>query len=231
MAHSIIAMHKVEKVNHKSLIRRIHASYENWLTRLYVFIRFIIIRINILALMESYLPERGKILDIGCGFGLFSIFFKLKNQARQITGIDINHVRIQQARKVVRSLNLENIDFVCEDVTTFKLTNVDGIFVLDLLHHISPPEKWHLLELCYQKLNPGGVLIIKDVTTAPLWKYLFNYVMDLLVVGSEPVYYLHHQDFEIMLERIGFDVSLQLIDDLLPYPHILLICRKRTIEH
>ena len=211
---------------HKEIIHRINKGYSHWVTKCYVFIRFIIIRINILSLIESYLPKTGKFLDIGCGFGLFSLFFKLESQDRHIIGVDINGARIEQAIQAARSLGLDHIHFLCKDITHFELTDVDAIIVLDLLHHISPIDKWRLLESCYQKLNPGGVLIVKDVTTTPLWKYLFNYFLDLLVVGREPVYYLHHQDFEIMLQRIGFRVSLQRIDDLLPYPHIVLVCRK-----
>ena len=212
--------------NHKSLVHQINSGYDHWITKLYVFIRFIIIRINILSLIESYLPKSGKLMDIGCGFGLFSLFFKLKSKNRHIVGVDINPKRIDQANKAAQSLHLENIEFFCKNAADFELTHLDGIVILDLLHHISPFDKWKLLETCYQKLNSGGVLVIKDITTLPLWKYLFNYLMDILVVGREPVYYLHHQDFEIMLRKIGFSVSFQLINDWLPYPHILLICKK-----
>lgn len=219
-------MSSPEKSNHKKIVRQINKSYQGWIPRLYVFIRFIIIRVNVLSRIEEYLPKFGKILDIGCGFGLFGMFFKLKNPDRHIIGVDCNCRRISEASKASKRLNLENVQFVCEDINRLDITEVNAIVFLDLLHHISPADKWCLLETCYNKLINGGVLVIKDVTTLPLWKYLFNYFMDILVVGREPVYYLHHQDFEIMLERIGFKVSVQLIKDWLPYPHILLICKK-----
>ncbi len=215
-----------ESRDHRAIVRRINRAYRGWVPRLYVFIRFIIIHIDILSRIEEHLPKAGRIVDIGCGFGLFSMFFKLKRPERAIEGFDLNRRRIDEATAAAAKLGLENIRFTAGDATRMSLGEVDGIVILDLLHHVSPAKKWHLLEDCHGKLRPGGVLVVKDVTTAPLWKYIFNYAMDILMVGREPVYYLHHQDFEIMLRRIGFDVSVHLLNDWLPYPHVLLVCRK-----
>ena len=43
--------------------------------RTYATIRFSILRPKLLSVMDLLLPDEGRILDIGCGFGLFAAYF------------------------------------------------------------------------------------------------------------------------------------------------------------
>ena len=58
--------------------------------KIYVFFRTIILPID---KIEKLLPTKGLILDVGCGYGLTSIFFA-KNKKRQIIGSEIDKNRI-----------------------------------------------------------------------------------------------------------------------------------------
>src|SRR5262245_20925065 len=57
----------------RELVRRIAATYGG-LVRLYSLIRFRIIPLRFLEEMIQHLPTSGTILDLGCGFGLFSLY-------------------------------------------------------------------------------------------------------------------------------------------------------------
>src|SRR5688572_21575431 len=52
--------------------------------RLYALIRFSILRPKLLSVMDLLLPDSGRILDVGCGFGLFAGYFGQMQPARSI---------------------------------------------------------------------------------------------------------------------------------------------------
>jgi len=54
---------------------------------------------------------KGKILDLGCGYGIESLY--LANLGFDVTGIDINNEAIKYARK--KAHNKKNIKFICGD--------------------------------------------------------------------------------------------------------------------
>jgi 2-polyprenyl-6-hydroxyphenyl methylase/3-demethylubiquinone-9 3-methyltransferase len=49
--------------------------------------------------MEKMVPKKGKILDIGCGHGLFELILKSKSNKRVITAIDPDSKKIQLDKK------------------------------------------------------------------------------------------------------------------------------------
>src|SRR6478735_10770407 len=68
--------------------------------RVYANIRFSILRPKLLSVMDLLLPDEGRILDVGCGFGLFAAYFGQTDPRRAIVGVDPNARRIDLARKV-----------------------------------------------------------------------------------------------------------------------------------
>ena len=55
--------------------KRIIRSYHNLIIKSYCYVRFLIMNMRILEEIEQYLPKTGRVLDVGCGFGLFSLYF------------------------------------------------------------------------------------------------------------------------------------------------------------
>ena len=56
--------------------------------RAYANVRFSILRPKLLSVMDLLLPDHGRILDIGCGFGLFAAYFGQTQPERRILGVD-----------------------------------------------------------------------------------------------------------------------------------------------
>ena len=63
--------------------------------RSYAVIRFLILRVKLLAVMDLLLPAKGRILDVGCGFGLWTAYFGQLAPGRQILGVDRSEKRVQ----------------------------------------------------------------------------------------------------------------------------------------
>lgn len=231
----------IEGLTDNSVLSRVTAQYRSPIVRAYIHGRFRIIHLPMIRVLDGLLPREGRILDVGCGFGLFSLCFALSAPARRIYGFDLNPRRIAAAIRAREGLGLTNVEFAAADATRQRIGEVsggtsssagsgagyDGIITLDLLHHVSPWAKYRLLQSFHRNLTPDGVLVIKDVTTYPLHRIWFTWIMDKIVSPKSPTYYQSHKDFVRMLERIGFTVTVRILKDPLPYPHVILLCRKR----
>lgn len=213
----------------KSAIReQIVAAYNNPVIRWYSRIRFHIINVNFLETLEQHLAPTARVLDIGCGFGLFAMYYALNAPDRHITGFDLSEPRIREATQVAARLGLINVQFSRQDATAYQFTaQFDAVITLDLLHHVGPEVAERLIQQSYQALTPGGMLLIKDVNTSPLHKLYFTYVLDKLMMPRSHVHYRSALAWKAVIEHAGFtNVWWYPLNDYLPYPHVLIVAQK-----
>lgn len=199
------------------------------LERAYANIRFSILRPKLLSVMDLLLPDEGRILDIGCGFGLFAAYFAQTQPERRIFGVDPNERRIQMARRVCDSIGLSNHTFLAGDARDLAVGGgFSGAYVLDVMHHIPEADQLPLLERLRDLLAPRGVLVIKDITTEPTFGLEFTRLLDRVMVGwDEPLCYRHHRAWGEMLSSLGFHVRMVRVPDVLPYPHVVIAATKK----
>ena len=196
--------------------------------RLYANVRFSILRPKLLSVMDLLLPDEGRILDIGCGFGLFAAYFGQTQPARRIVGVDPDARRIAMAQRVSSSLGLEN-EFIAGDARDVSLGGgFAGAYVLDVMHHIPRADQLPMLERLRDVLAPRGVLVVKDITTEPHLGLKFTELMDRAMVGwNEPLAYRHHSEWGEMLTSLGFHVRMVRVPVVLPYPHVVIAATKQ----
>jgi 2-polyprenyl-3-methyl-5-hydroxy-6-metoxy-1,4-benzoquinol methylase len=198
--------------------------------RAYANVRFSILRPKLLSVMDLLLTDEGRILDVGCGFGLFAAYFGQTHPRRRIVGVDPDARRIKLAQKVAGSLGLTRHSFHVGDVRDAKLEGpFDAAYVLDVMHHIPAGDQLAVLTRLRDLLVPGGTLIIKDITTEPRFQLLFTELLDRAMVGwNEPLAYRHHRAWGEMLASIGFKVRIVRVPDVLPYPHVVITATKQA---
>ena len=196
--------------------------------RAYSRIRFSILRPKLLSVMDLLLTDEGRILDVGCGFGLFAAYFGQTHPRRRIIGLDPDARRVGIARAVASRLALHDHEFVVGDVRDAPLRGpFDAAYVLDVMHHLPEDDQLRVLERLRGLLVPGGMLLVKDITTEPRSGLLFTEALDRLMVGwSEPLAYRHHREWGAMLASIGFRVRMVRVPDVLPYPHVVIAATK-----
>lgn len=209
-------------------IRKIIRAYDAPIVRAYCWARFGILRQRFLNEIGQYLPASGPVLDIGCGFGLFSLYYAAAEPERFIRGIDVNGRRIAIARRAAAKLGLDNVAYECGDARDFKGdTEIGAAYMLDIVHHIPPETVRPLFNQLSRCLSPGGVLLVKDVDTRPAPKRWFTWTLDRVMAPATPVRYWSADELTEVLAASGFRVRRHLMVDLLPYPHILYICERR----
>jgi 2-polyprenyl-3-methyl-5-hydroxy-6-metoxy-1,4-benzoquinol methylase len=211
----------------KDPIRRIVASYDDPVIRLYSRLRFIILREHFLEEIGQYLPSRGRILDLGCGFGLFSLYFGVTGPERRIVGVDRDARRIDRARTSAARLGIANVEYRADDALAFDSeSRFDAVYALDLLHHLPSAAVPAFLARCRDRLAPGGVLLLKEVEDRPAWKRWFTLALDRAMVGGEPIRYWPAPEMVALLESLQLRVVRHRMRDVLPYPHILYVARR-----
>ena len=78
------------------------------------------------------ISENSNVLDIGCGIG--AVTYDIAKKAKRVVGIDNNYSNIEIAKK---RYNSQNIDYICEDATRFKIEeNFEYIVLSNVLEHI-----------------------------------------------------------------------------------------------
>jgi uncharacterized protein len=196
----------------------------------YAAIRFTIMRSKLLSVMDLLLPTEGRILDVGCGFGLFAAYFAQTQPARRITGIDTNSRRIETARQVMAKLGYPGHEFIAGDARALR--DIAGrtfhaIYVLDVMHHVPRDDQEALLTCLHDLLEPGGVLVLKDITTEPALGLKFTELLNRVMVGwNEPLAYRHHDEWGRLLGGLGMKIRAVRVPDILPYPHVVIAAWK-----
>jgi len=219
----------MSRIQNNNIKRTLIKAYNDPVVRAYCTIRFRIMNMRILEEIGQYLPKSGSIIDIGCGFGLFSHYYALLSPDRRFISLDISKTRIHAALEASKKLNLsEQITFYAAPAE--KLSEMPGVFqaayMLDIVHHLGKDSYIALLHAIYNKLSPQGILILKDIATTPKWKVWFTWLLDMLMNPKAPPQYISNTTLRKQLEKIGFDVKIHELRDILPYPHVLYVCRK-----
>jgi SAM-dependent methyltransferase len=219
----------VPSYDHQKLLSRIVETFDSRLVRIYCKARFLIININILHILALCLRGKSRVLDIGCGFGLFGCYFSALHPEISYCGFDLNPRRVAMARKAASKLGLKNATFHCGDARQLDIDDqFDAIMMLDLMHHINDDSKRILVKTCADHLAADGRLIIKDVTTHPIFKIGFTWALDVIMTRGFEMWYWGEREFHTLFSKYFNRVDTFPLTDWLPYPHIVYLCENST---
>lgn len=147
-------------------------------------------------LIQKY-KEKGRLLDVGTGFGFF--LQEMRERGWEVLGVEISQKAIAYARE---RLGLPLLFGPLENLS-FKENEFDVISGFYLIEHLPEPMKF--LKRCYTLLKPNGILFLRYPHTTPV-KALLRFL------GIENRLYdlpSHLSDFspkilERALEQVGF---------------------------
>jgi ubiquinone/menaquinone biosynthesis C-methylase UbiE len=133
---------------------------------------------SFIRLIEALrLSSTDRVLDVGCGTGLFSL--SLAGRAAQVTGIDLTPQMLEQARALQAELNIGNIQWQQADI--LPLPFADGSFSTVVtkatFHHLIDPAA--VLAQMIRVCAPGGRISVTDMTPDPARSEAFDAVEKL----------------------------------------------------
>lgn len=143
----------------------------------------------------TYFLPGERVLDIGCGNGMFMEM--LKEVGVESDGLDFDNQKVTQGR--AKGLNIRNQK--AEDFLADKTLTYDGIFLGHIIEHIPPKELLNLLLQCTRALKPNGKVIIltPNIAHPPVVE---NFWLDLTHIRPYP-----RKLVEVILQGLGLTVK------------------------
>ena len=175
----------------------------------------------------TVLPRTGRILEIGCGHGLFSAYAALDAPERTVVGVDIDADKIGHARAAARAV--DHLDFQLAPSGAVPEGPWDAAVFVDVLYLLPASEQRRLITEAVGQLAPGGRIVIKEMGTTPAWKALWNTAQETLSVKVLRITEGTAFDFvppattATWLTDLGLAVSRRRLDRGRVHPHHLLV--------
>ena len=121
---------------------------------------------------DEYTDPSQRLLDFGCGPGLYSVQFA--KIGYEVHGFDISDTNVQVARQLSVQYGLgDRTHFAQGLAETLQYPDryFDVIAGIDILHHVEIPRA---IAECLRVLKPGGLAVFKEPVEAPLFDRLRN---------------------------------------------------------
>lgn len=162
-----------------------------------------------LAPIIRRIPRNALHLDIGCGRG-FLLGAAAVEKNTQSIGCELSESAVVAAKRLTTSLATKSDCHVPDVVQAstpeqWPIGPFDVVTIVDVLHHVPPPDQPALLIAAARRVRPGGLLLFKDIAFRPRWKRAMSTLHDL-IVAQQLVHFLPLDQSTTVLRLQGLDL-------------------------
>jgi 2-polyprenyl-3-methyl-5-hydroxy-6-metoxy-1,4-benzoquinol methylase len=108
-----------------------------------------------LARIDARVPERGRLLDVGCGVGY--LLRAAQAEGWQVAGLDLDRAAVDIAQRAGL-----DVHWATADEMPFPEATFDVVTFLNVVEHLPWPHS--TLTAIYRVLKPGGMLVLETPT-------------------------------------------------------------------
>jgi 2-polyprenyl-3-methyl-5-hydroxy-6-metoxy-1,4-benzoquinol methylase len=105
-----------------------------------------------------------KVLDIGCGSGVFGRILKQSERAKEVYGIELNREAASLAEKHLDKVYQANIESWTPEIQS---ESMDAMIMADVVEHLLDP--WKTLKSISSFLQPDGIFIV-SIPNVRCWR-------------------------------------------------------------
>lgn len=128
--------------------------------------------LSTMHIIKKYFPVKGKVLDVGCGPGRYSI--ELLKSGFNVTLMDLSSKNLFFAKSKIESLGLYAENYICGDANYLNVeedNKYDCILLMGPMYHISSKElRINVLRQCRRILKNRGIIIISYMNSIGVLK-------------------------------------------------------------
>ena len=193
-------------------------------------------------LRNASIPDRARILDLGCGQSLLaSLLLAARRQYQagiwprgwpeppvpsQLMGVEMNAHRAKWARTALGA----SISVQTADLRSAELPDADIVVLFDVLHYLNQDEQVALLDKIAHSLRGGGKLLLRVADAEAGWRFRLTRIVDastILMGGrlSSQFFCRTIADWTRLLDGFGFRIDRQPMSEGTPFANILLTAR------
>lgn len=148
-------------------------------------------------------PRGARVLDVGCGSGLFLGLLHRLGYGIRGEGFDASRAATACAETMARRHGDGCLRFSLVDKDEpWPVGEFDVVSMIDVLHHIPVAHQESAFEAAAERVRRGGLLLYKDMSASPWHLASMNRLHDL-VVAREWIHYVPVARVEQWASRMG----------------------------
>lgn len=188
------------------------------------------------------LPDRGRLLDLGCGQGVLTALLRAAADqhasgkwpaewpappsALVTRGVELSPRRVRIAKAALGS------DAVTQgDIRDTELPRCDAIVILDVLLYLDRDEQAAVLARCAEALNPDGLLILREADADGGLPFQITRWAERIACAArgrwhQPLTYRPAAEWSELLSSLGFTTEALPMSQGTPFANTLFIARQ-----
>ena len=194
-------------------------------------------------LQRGCLPDRGTLLDLGCGQGLLlALLVAARDQFRCgqwppawpppplnliLQGIELDPDRASLAQRVL----VNQAQVTRHDIRDAVFPPCSAVVLLDVLMYLEERDQLRVLEKAAAALGPGGLLLVREADAGAGFAFRVTRWSERLLEIlrgrlRDRLHYRSAIQWAGLLESLGFSVGVESMSAGTPFANMLFVARK-----
>ena len=153
--------------------------------------------------VADFLPDRGRVLDVGCGNG---IALQALEGWKHKAGVDVSDILLKLAREKGIEAHFCNVD---ESALPFPDESFDLVVSSDVIEHVLHTD--HLLNEINRVVRTGGLYVAVIPNVNQPVSFVMQFILDLTPMFASRYRCPHYRDFSarlfsLILQKHGFEI-------------------------